>query len=202
MSDTPKAGELHTTLATWLYYLDQAGHRAQDAGIANALGRISSIGQMQAEMLAAADQQDYATAAALKAKLSASKNDPDALGQELVAAVEATLKGDSSEAVIAWAQSQLGAENIEGDFGGDRESRAQKARQAGFKTGLPWVAQIIDRFPDGRVGAHWVMVERVTDHVRCMDPYPWDDIDEEIEVPLADFMVKWELAGCAGLRWS
>jgi hypothetical protein len=202
MSDTPKAGDLHTTLATWLYYLDQAGHRAQDDRIAKILERMSSIGTMQADMLTAAEQQDYATAAAIKAQLGSGKNDPDALGQELVAAVETSLDGSSAESVFSWAQTQLGSDHVRGDFGDDRESRTQTVRQAAFQTGLPWVAQIIDRFPNGEVGAHWVMVERVTDHVRCLDPYPWDDIDEEVEVPLSDFMVKWELSGCAGIRWA
>ena len=39
------------------------------------------------------------------------------------------------------------------------------------------------------------MVERVTDTVTCMDPYPWDDLDEEYTLPLVEFMVRWELAG-------
>jgi len=202
MTDTPKAGDLSTTLATWLYYLDQAGHRAKDPGIASALEQISALSQLQAEMLAAADRQDYARAAAIQTQLADSGNDPDALGQVLVSAVSASLSSDSAEAVMAWARDQLGGEHIGGDFGEDRESRAQTVRQSAFQNGLPWVAQIIDRFPSGDVGAHWVMVERVTDHVRCMDPYPWDDLDEEVEIPLTDFMVKWELSGCVGMRWS
>ena len=46
------------------------------------------------------------------------------------------------------------------------------------------------------------MVERVTDVVLCMDPYPWDDLDEEYAAPLIDFCVKWELGGGVGLRFS
>jgi hypothetical protein len=46
------------------------------------------------------------------------------------------------------------------------------------------------------------MVERMTDVVMCMDPYPWDDLDEEYAAPLVDFCVKWELAGGAGLRFT
>ena len=37
--------------------------------------------------------------------------------------------------------------------------------------------------------------------VTCMDPYPWDDLEEEYQAPLVDFMVKWELSGCTTLRW-
>ena len=202
MSDTPKAGDLATTLATWLFYLDQAGHRASDASIASALDRLSALGRLQAEMLAAAERQEYAEAARIQALLGDEDHNPDTLGQTLVRAVETSLTGDDVGDVLAWAQAQLGSDHIHADFEGDREARSQLVRQTTFITGLPWIAQIIDRFPDGHVGPHWVMVERVTDHVRCMDPYPWDDLDEEIEVPLTDFMVKWELAGCAGLRWA
>ena len=70
MTDTPKAGDLSTTLATWLYYLDQAGQRAKDPGIASALEQISALSQLQAEMLAAADRQDYARAAAIQTQLA------------------------------------------------------------------------------------------------------------------------------------
>jgi hypothetical protein len=48
---------------------------------------------------------------------------------------------------------------------------------------------------------HWVLVERVTDEVLCMDPYPWDDLDEEYVQPTLDFLVKWELAGGGSFRW-
>jgi len=34
-----------------------------------------------------------------------------------------------------------------------------------------------------------------------MDPYPWDDLDEEHTIELTEFLVKWELAGGQGLRW-
>ena len=176
--------------------------RSRDSAIAAALESISSLGRLQAEMMAAAEQQDYAQAATIQAKLQDPSQDPDTLGQALVEAVQASLSGDSADAVMTWARGQLGTEHVSSDFGDTREARTQFTRQAAFRTGLPWVAQIIDRFPDGQVGAHWVMVERVTDHVRCMDPYPWDDLDEEIEVPLIEFMVKWELAGGTGLLWS
>ena len=202
MSDTPKAGHLATTLATWLYYLDQAGHRAKDDAIAAALDAISSISRLQAEMLAAAERQDYATAASIQTQIQDPSRDPDRLGQTLVDAVTASLDGLGSADIHAWAADQLGAQHIGADFGDTREERIQFVRQMAFRTGLPWLAEIIDRFPNGQVGSHWVMVERVTDHVRCMDPYPWDDLDEEVEIPLTDFMVKWDLAGNTGLHWS
>ena len=46
------------------------------------------------------------------------------------------------------------------------------------------------------------MVEQFTDRVILMDPYPWDDVDEEYELPLTEFMVRWELAGNNSLHFS
>ena len=46
-----------------------------------------------------------------------------------------------------------------------------------------------------------MLVESLEERVRCLDPYPWDDLDEEFEQPLIEFLVKWELAGLAGLRF-
>jgi hypothetical protein len=34
-----------------------------------------------------------------------------------------------------------------------------------------------------------------------MDPYPWDDIDEAIWMPLIEFHVKWELADNVCFAW-
>ena len=28
-----------------------------------------------------------------------------------------------------------------------------------------------------------------------MDPYPWDDVDEEFAVDIPEFLLRWELAG-------
>jgi hypothetical protein len=37
--------------------------------------------------------------------------------------------------------------------------------------------------------------------VTCMDPYPWDDLDEEYTTPVVEFMVKWELAGSQSIHF-
>ena len=162
-----KTGQLGTTLATWLFMLDDAGHRPDDA-----------------DLQAACDAIRSATEGA------------DDAGKALVAVVESKLGDtDDFDAVTAWVKGLYGDDAIATSLGDDRDSRARAARAYQFKTSLPWVAQIIDRFPDGSVGPHWVMAQRVTDIVTCMDPYPWDDLDEQYEAPVIEFMVKWELAG-------
>ncbi len=80
-----------------------------------------------------------------------------------------------------------------------RAARTAHIRSYQFQSSLPLLTSVLNRFPDGVVKSHWVMVERVTQTVTCMDPYPWDDLDEEYTLPLAEFMVRWELAGCESI---
>jgi hypothetical protein len=176
MSD-PKRGNLATALATWVYSLEEAGHVSEDAAVRAACEALRGADPEQADL--------------------------DQRGLGLVAAVREGLGGEepSFEAVVAWAKRLYGAAHVAVSTGGDREERFQEARRAHFTTGLPWIARIIDRFPDGEVGPHWVLVERVTDRVSCLDPYPWDDLDEEYSTPLVEFAVKWELADSQGFRW-
>ncbi len=175
-STEAKTGDLATTLGTWIFLLYQSGHMPSDAAVRNAC---------QALMMAGPDA------------------DPDALGQDLTGAISTALSGDSSSAnVTAWLELLYGEGSIGGFVGESREDRLRAARAYQFKSSLPWLAEIIDRFPDGTVGTHWVMVERITDTVLCADPYPWDDLDEEYEQDLVEFLVKWELAGLSSVRWQ
>ncbi|MCB9744219.1 MAG: hypothetical protein H6741_03440 [Alphaproteobacteria bacterium] len=177
-STAAKSGNLPITLATWMYILFDRGHVPTDAGV-------------------------RAACEALAAGVGDADADFEALGRALVASVEDKLGADASFAhVRRYAAEQYGEEQILTSFGESREERARGARRYGFSHNLPWIARIIDRFPNGEVGAHWVMVEQVTDVVTCMDPYPWDDLDEEYEAPVTDFMVKWELAGARSLRFK
>lgn len=68
-----------------------------------------------------------------------------------------------------------------------------------FSRGLPWIAQIADRTEQG-LEEIWVLVEKVTDSVLCMDPYPWDDVDEEFELELSDFLTRWKLCNCTAIH--
>lgn len=171
-----KTGQLHTALATWVFLLGDAGHQPDDAAVA----------------------------AALKALREApGDSDADALGQTLVDAIATSMGPDQDmAAVTGWLSGIYGSDRINTELGQDREARTHAARRHQFASNLPWLARIIDRFPGGELGAHWLLVERVDEQVTCMDPYPWDDLDEEYSQPLVEFMVKWELAGCEGVRFT
>ena len=172
--DLPKSGDLPVTLATWIFLLDQKGIHAQHSGLRAACDALRG---------------------------SAADADWNQLGQALVSEVQRGLISDSPGAVLDWAATLYGADHVLSELGESREERLANARSYQFRHGLPWLAVIFDRFPSGAVGTHWVLVERITDTVTCMDPYPWDDLDEEYEAPVVEFLVKWELAGCAALRW-
>lgn len=178
MSDTPssetapKTGNLGVTIGTWLFILHTYGHALADAELT----------------------------AACQAVQNADENSTDVAGQALVALVDAALgEAPSTDAIQKWLGQILGSDHIGRIQGEDRAGRTQQIRAYQFRSNLPFIAHVIDRFPDGTVGGHWVMVERVTDTVTCMDPYPWDDLDEEYTLPVVEFMVKWELAGCESI---
>ncbi len=175
-SSTPKLGELCTTLATWVHMLDDAGHTPDHPELA-------------------------AACVALREAIERPGGDADAMGKLLVAEVRTALEGDDLANVQDFARRIYG-EAVLTSLGDDRAQRVLNARSYGFRTNMPWLAYIVDRFPGGELAMHWVMVEHVTDAVRCMDPFPWDDHEEEYTEPLIDFCVKWELAGAGCLVWE
>ncbi len=124
------------------------------------------------------------------------------LGATLAGAVRARLAGARVEDVVEALRELLGADHVLTDLGdaATREERAATIRRAHFGNHLPWLAVIIDRQPDGEVSRHWVMVESFDEAAKVMDPNPWDEKDEERDLPINDFMVQWELAGCRSVR--
>lgn len=176
LSTDSKSGQLHTALATWIFLLTDAGQRPDDAGIAAAVQALR-------------DAPDDV--------------DPDALGAVLVDAVAAKMgTGERLADITDFLGALFGRDHFTTQLGEDRADRIRLARRHQFASNLPWLVRIIDRFPGRPLGAHWLLVERVDDQVVCMDPYPWDDLDEQYSQPTVEFMVKWELAGCEGVRFQ
>lgn len=124
---------------------------------------------------------------------------PAELGAALTEAVSAVL-GDKLDDVVPTLTTLLGELRTDLGAGADRDARLTAIRRASFGNALPWLARIVDRTPAGQVIQHWVIVERFDDAARIMDPNPWDDIEEERELPIVDFLVRWELAGCESVR--
>ena len=164
---------LPVTLATYTFLLRAAGHSVADAAA------------------------EAACAAFAKGERPA-----DELGADLVAAVGLHLRGDDAAAVTAALAALFGDLAVRTDLGAgpDREARVAAIRRAHFGNHLPWLARIVDRLPGGDVGFRWVLVEAFDAAVKVMDPNPWDEQDEERELPVTDFLVQWELGGAVSVR--
>lgn len=122
-------------------------------------------------------------------------------GAALVEAVGELLDDASPEQVIAFCRAELG-EAITGAFGeGEREERVRRIRRYQFAQNTPWIARIYER-TQGVVRPFWVIVGRLTDQVLLMDPDPYDGIEEQRVVPVADFMVQWELDACTSIAFE
>lgn len=164
---------LEVTLATFLYLVRRGGVPVRDEKVEAACAAIDGGGA-----------------------------DVAALGRQLVDAVRPRLGNGGVDEVIEGLRGLLGADRVLTDLGTepDRDARVAAIRRATFGRHLPWLAVIADRTADGKLGEHWVMVEDFGDEARVMDPNPWDDRPEERTLPLADFLVRWELAGGRSAR--
>ena len=158
--------------ATWAYLLHAGGVRAADDEVASACDDVSSA-------------SEAATG--------------DVAGLRLLRRVDALFDGPSEpERMLAVARKLFG-NRARADLGeGDREARAAGFRKYQFAQGLPWLARIWER-NDGKVAPTWLLIEKVDGTVHAMDPNPWNDVDEERKLPVADFQVLWELDGCSNV---
>ncbi len=164
---------LPVTLATYVFLVRSAGHPVHDPAVEAACAAFGA--------------QDRA---------------PEELGAALVDAVRARLGGDTVADLVKALGALFGDVPARSDLGAapDREARAAAIRRAHFGNHLPWLALIADRMGDGTVGTRWVLVESFDAVAKVMDPNPWDEKDEERELPIEDFLVRWELAGCPSVR--
>ncbi|TNE89521.1 MAG: hypothetical protein EP330_10955 [Deltaproteobacteria bacterium] len=122
----------------------------------------------------------------------------EASGTALVDAVRAAVGGSDPGSVLAFAQAQYG-EEVHGGMGhADRDKAVRTIRRYQFARNTPWLCRIYERHHDV-VQPTWVIVERVTDEVLLLDPEPFDDVEEERTLPLADFLVLWELDGATSV---
>ena len=122
----------------------------------------------------------------------------DATGQNLVAIVRQHLGSGSPDEVEAFAAREFGDRLVTGFGTGGREERVARARRFGFSTHTPWLARIYAR-QGGEARPVWRVVQSLTDEVLALDPDPFDGVDEELRIPLADFLVCWELDGCTAV---
>jgi len=121
-------------------------------------------------------------------------------GEAAVMALIDNVSGGLGDGVEALAGALYG-DRVSSEMGeGNRAERSRRIRMYEFKNWLPWLAKIYQRSDQGDVSAVWVVVERLSNEVSIMDPNPWNDIDEEYDLPVSDFHVLWELAAKASVH--
>lgn len=170
-----KSGDLAFTLSTWFYLLGRAGHVPADG----------AVGEAVSGLLQLAPDADAAPA-----------------GAALVLAVKAAIGESEDPGTVERLLVRLfGPERFEEAPAGDREERLHTLRAYHFRSSSPWLARVVSRFDDGSVGFHWLLVEHMAEEVIVMDPYPWDDVEEQLSIPSLDFLVRWELGGQVAFRW-
>ena len=209
-----KKGNLAITLSTFLYILFDHGVEILDETIVSLCTKITEEAQRSS-----VEQIVNLLHEALPSDVDISKDsltefvnsqqsgnqfqsvDPFELGKDLVNVVGQSIASDATlEDVMAWLTERIPA--IANGWAADEEhSTLQKVRQYEFKRGLPWIGRLAERTDNG-LEEVWIMVEKVTDTVLCMDPYPWDDVDEEFAVDLPEFLLRWELAGSVAIHLS
>lgn len=77
---------------------------------------------------------------------------------------------------------------------GDHQAHVAALRRARFGNQLPMLAGIAERH-NGGLAVRWAIILDVGDVVEILDPNPWDDIAEDLKLPIYEFVVRWELAG-------
>ena len=216
MDTTAKTGSLHFTLSTFLYSLYSDNIKPTAESIINACANIEAVGNKPLQSLAIQSVQEvleqqfgHSPDASNVAQLiensygadSYTSATPNELGKALVDALSETLAENADyDTLCAWLNEQYSASQFKTSFEGDtREEQISSIRKYVYQKGRPWLAEIADRRNDQLI-TQWVMVEDFTDSVTCMDPYPWDDIDEEYTLSLHEFMIRWELAGARSIR--
>lgn len=206
-----KTGSLNFTLATFTYLLHDENHVCGDSSVQEACSALKDaankafatrVAENLSEVLIKAMGSAPATSKIETflqenyPKESYSSVSPQELGAQLVDALNNSLGAASSaESVQQWLQNNYSEASFSFSFdGNNRDEKISSIRKYAFLTNRPWLAQIAAR-TGSEISTQWVLVEDFTDSVTCMDPYPWDDIDEEYTMSLEEFMVRWELAG-------
>jgi len=170
-NDASRIGHLPSTLATWIYLLHAGGRPASDDGLRASCEAIDG---------AVGEEGDLAEH-----------------GAALADAVASLLESGGLDSAL---DAVYGNAGVAGGFGEGREERLRNVRRYQFGLPLPWLARIAERTNEGQIVTNWVLVEALRETVQLMDPYPWDRLEEEREMPLWEFVAKWELAGSDAWR--
>jgi hypothetical protein len=213
-----KSGNLNFTLATFTYFLHDEENICSDKTVQIACAALKDaankafttrVSENVAEVLVQAmgSSPSYENIQAFieenYPEESYNSVSPQDLAANLVEALSHSFSAENTaENLKNWLTEKYPDTNFSFGFSGSsREEKVSDIRKHVFNSNRPWLAQIAERNASG-LTTQWVLVEDFADTVTCMDPYPWDDIDEEYTMSIEEFMVRWELAGEGTVAFS
>lgn len=218
MSDldtSKKSGSLDFTLATFVYLLHDEGHLCTNQAIEQAClslkeaankAQSKRVAQMIADVLSQSFGQspdNNIIETFIEKNYSEEQytsTSPQVLASALVDTLGASLQNETN--LKDWMNSNYTNTDLLFTFSGEtRNEKISSIRKHIFVTSRPWLAKIASR-TGSEIGHQWILVEDFSDSVTCMDPYPWDDIDEEYTMSIEEFMVRWELAGTEAVAFQ
>ncbi len=210
--DNAKKGNLAITVSTFLFMAHDRGADIQHDDIRELCNRIQSeavkpslarvVNTIQDNLPSGVTLDTEALVAFVSENtggVGLQQEDPFELGKELVELVGQNLDSNADlDTVLTWLQEVLPGIQNGWDIA-EGQTALQAIRRYEFSRGLPWIARIAERTGNG-LEEMWIMVEKVGETVLCMDPYPWDDVDEEFELDVPNFLLRWELCGCPAIH--
>ncbi|MBM75777.1 MAG: hypothetical protein CMK59_10285 [Proteobacteria bacterium] len=216
-----KRGALFVTLATYIFHIFESGIKPQNKEISElcfeiqkAANRRDPAQLKQAFRIHCQRLLPYYSAPDDDKIASFLKDvygdeifmqvDPHGLGVRMVSAIKKLFPDKDEEEFeiedVREVLSKLFPEHgLKINFEQDRDLRLREIRSYLFLYKLPWMARLLNRSDDGSFAKEWILVEEAKEEISCMDPYPWDDVEEDFVLPVSDFMVRWELAGLDGI---
>ena len=213
-----KRGDLMVTLATYIFHLYNYEYQVQEESLRECCQKISTeaakpsiqklkenlqqlfIREVNEQYLP--DEQNLTKALEMMFSENIIENvDLFSLGMDMVETIKKLFPENYEQNTAAEVQTLLS--QLYGDyqvhvFGDDAQQNLKTIRSYQYHYKLPWIARIANRQESGKIVEEWVMVEDVQDLVLCMDPYPWDDIEEDFKLPTQEFLIRWKLCDFVG----
>ena len=208
-----KLGDLPITLSTFIYSLYAAGYECKSQQFTTIFDEIANCAQLASLEQTARRIQSIVSAELmhepsterithfLQQELGASeqRREVNEIASDLVFLIRGELDNHStSSTIINWLEGLFYLEAAAAFSSStetlERNELIKRIRQYSLQSSIPWLAKIAVRKGDC-LEEQWVMVNQFVDWVSCLDPYPFDDVEEQFSMPVEDFMVRWELAG-------
>jgi hypothetical protein len=212
-----KRGDLMITLATYIFHLYNNGYRGNNSSINGFCEKIVKetskpskeklrnnlemiLKKESIEMYMPSSQKIELALQSLFGNNFIENIDLFSMGMEMVSAIESLFSEGYEKKPLSSIKKVLEELYTDFDFNtfdDNAQQNLKSIRSYQYHYKLPWIARIANR-QNGLIVEEWVMVEDVQDMVLCMDPYPWDDIEEDFRLSTQEFLIRWRLCDFSG----